>query len=143
MADLYIKYGTSGMFAVVGALMITDPLHGNVLPNLQKAGKYYPSWFPVAVGMWMLSVSTLNFYEGGKFVLYAQAMQATLMGGATHHHCVAEGHPASSVGALVFLGLTYNALKAVPYAAAIVAGCATVGFVMGSTLKLLNLSGKK
>ena len=141
--ELYVKYGTSGMFALVGALMITDPLHGNIAPNLQKAAKYYPNFFPVLVGLWQLSIAALNFYEDGAYVLYAQAMQAVLMGGAIHHHAIAEGHPMSSGGAVVFLGLTYYALKDTPNAVAIIAGCTVVGFLMGSLLKALNLSGKK
>lgn len=83
-----------------------DLLHGQGFKGLTAKGAQYPIWFPTCVGLWQLSVATLNFYGGGAHRLLAQRMLAVLMGGVVHHHAVGEKHPSHSIGGLIFLALS-------------------------------------
>ena len=91
------------------------------------------------LGLWQGSIAALNFFDGGAHKFIAQAMLATLMGGAIHHHAVGEKAPGASVGALVFLGLSVAvpvlAGKDATQTAGIALALAGLGFGMGQVLR--------
>lgn len=100
------------------------------------------------MGLWQVAIAAGNFSEknGPIGVMFAQTMQAILMGGAIHHHVIGEKKPAASVGALLFLGLSgavavLNSKKTLQEAAAHMAIAAAVGFGIGCVVKALNLGG--
>ena len=101
---LFDRYGTSVLLGGVGALLTLDPLHGLARGSFrEKFG--FPAWFVPCVGLWELSITYLNIF-GGENQGLAQKLLAVLMGGAIYSHAVAEGNPAGSVGAIVFLGFS-------------------------------------
>ncbi len=100
------------------------------------------------MGLWQVAIAAGNFPEktGIANVMFAQTMQAILMGGAIHHHVIGEKKPAASVGALLFLGLSVavavlNGKKTPQDAAAQMTVAAAVGFGIGCVVKALNLGG--
>ena len=90
------------------------------------------------LGLWQGAIAGLLWLDGGKHLILAQRMLSVLMGGAIWHHAVGEGAASHSVGALVYLALSAYVpiLKGADpkEAAAIAAGLAVVGWVMGAVV---------
>ncbi len=88
------------------------------------------------LGLWQGAIAGLIWFENGKHLILAQRMLSVLMGGAIWHHAIGEGAASHSVGALVYLGLSAYVpiLKGADpkEAAAIAAGLAVVGWVLGA-----------
>ena len=120
----------------------TDAFHGFGYKFATGSGARYPKWFPTLVGLWQLAIAFFALHNGGERQLAAQAMLATLMGGAVHHHVVGEGQAAHAGGGILFLALSVFAAvisgTPLPLAVGAGAGFAALGFGMGTVVAALT-----
>ena len=129
-----------------GLFMASDFLHGAGFRFL-TAKALYPQWFPSLMGPYQLTFALLNFAEGGKHAVVAQAMLSLLMGGAVHHHFVGEGSAGMAIAPLLFWCSTVavpilQEQKGFTQTLVLAAALGGLGFAMGGLLRVLGRAEK-